>query len=205
LEAPRAELNIPNGVLDIPMAQVRLNQPKIRAALRHVVPAGVPEDVRMNVQGSHARPLCRPIQHKLDRARGKRPAALGDKDVIGRFQSFPKQPPQGPDFHPTHGMIATQGSLRAPDMENPVVEVKLRPTSLQGFAYAQSVGEQNQNQGCVPVAVSAPARRVDQFFYFGLEKVLSLSASPLWYCSLYDDWHHVAHSWNPQLFHRVAE
>jgi len=204
LEAPRAKFDVPKRVLDIPMTEVRLNKSKIRTAFSQVVPTGVPEHVRMWIQGSKASAFCRPVKHKLDRPRRQGPAPLRRKDKIGCLGTFPEKPAQRPNFYPAQVMVAAQATFQPLDVENPPVKVKLLPAGLQAFADAQSVSEEDHNKRSVPVAVAAFARRLHQFLHFGLEKMFPLPGPTLRHCSLYGNRYHVAHGWNPQVFHRVA-
>jgi hypothetical protein len=103
------------------------------------------------------------------------------------------QPSQGANFYAAQVMIAAQGAFGAPNVENPMIQVKLRPAGFQALANAQSVRKENHDQGCVPMSLSALARRFYQLIHFRFKKVFPLSWSALYYCSLYGDWHYVAH------------
>jgi hypothetical protein len=204
LEAPRAQLDVPESVLNILVPEIRLNKPEIRAALCQVVSAGMSEHMRMRVQGSEASALCRAIEHQLDCPRCQGPATLRGENKISRFGTLPKKPTQSSNFHPAKMMITAQAAFQSPDVENPMVKIKLRPAGFQAFADTQPVSEQNHDKGSVSVAISTFASSLHQFLHFRLEKVLALSRPTLGYCSLYGDWQDIAHSWNPQVLHRVA-
>jgi hypothetical protein len=204
LEAPWAQLHVSRSMPNVTMAQIGLDQAQIRAALSQVIPAGMPEHVRMAMQGTQPRPLRRTIDHQPDSSRSKRPATLRGENEIRRLRSFPLQAPQRSNFYPTQAMITIAALFRPPDMENPLLEVELWPAGIQALAYAQSVSKQNHDKRCITVTPSPLTRRFDEFFYLTEKQMLAFPRPPLRDCSPNGDWHHVSHMRNPQVLHRVA-
>jgi hypothetical protein len=130
LKPPRAELYVPYGVPDVLMAEVRLNQPKVRAAFGQVVAARMPEGVRVRVQGSQASTFRHAIYHQLNPARCHRSASLGDENEVAGLDAFALQSSQSANFHSPQAMIARYATLGAPDVENPLIEIELVPVGL---------------------------------------------------------------------------
>ena len=203
-KAPWAQLHVPYGMPDIGMAKVALNQPQVGPAFAKVVTTGVPEGMRVHIQGTEPSPLRRSVQHKLNAARRDRPAAFGHKDKIPGLGPLSLQPAQRPNFKATEIMVPADAALGTPDVENPLLQVKLLPAGVQALAYAQSVREEDKNKSGIPVAPSSLPRGFDQLFDFIFKKMLPLARPALCYCSLYGNRHHVAHAKNPQVLHRVT-
>lgn len=208
LEAPGAELHVLNGVANVSMAQVRLDQSEIRPALCQVVAARMPEGMRMDIQRRKSRSLRHSVNHQAGRARCHWSATLRDENKVASFRTFAQEAPQCSNFQPTQTMVTRNAPLGAPDVENPLLKVELAPAGLQTLLYAQSVREQNQDEGRIPVAVAVFACGFDEFFHLILKQVFPASRTAtrprLCHCSPYGNWHHIAHTRNPQYSHRVA-
>ena len=193
MEVPRTKLHVPHGVGDILVTQVLLNEPQVGSTFSQVVTARMPEAVGMNMQFTKSCAHRDPVKHELDRARAESPASLRSKDEFWRHRTFLPQSPQGSDFHPAQAMIARQGALEASDMENPLLEIELLPAGLQALRNAQSVREEDKDQGRVAKAVSITSSALNQLIDLPFEQMLS-GSSPAANCSPYGDWNHISHA-----------
>lgn len=194
MEAPRAELDVTHGVRDIFVSEVLLNQAQIGPPLCQVVAAGVPKAMRVYVEFAQARPRRNPVKHELHRPRPQSPPTFRGKHKFGRKGPILTKSTQSPNFHPSQPMIAREGTFKPMDMKDPLLEVELLPAGLQALRNAQSVREQDQDQGRVACSVSVASRRLNQLIDFHFEQMLP-SSSPAANCSPYGDWNHVAHMW----------
>ena len=190
------------------MSEIGLDRSQVRTTLCQVVPAGVAKHVRMHVQGTEARALRDPVDHQARPSSCNRSAPLRDEDEIPSLPAFSFEASQCPDLPAAQVVITRIAVLRAVDMENPLVKVELVPFRLQTLFYAQSVGEQDEDQCRIAMAVAVFPSGQNQLFDFGFEQVFPLSlpaarARP-GNCSPNSNRHHVSHIENPQYLHRVA-
>jgi hypothetical protein len=188
----------------VAMTQVGLDQAKIGAAVGEVVPAGMPEHVRMDGQGRKSSSCCHAVQHKLCSSRRHGSATFGDENEIPGLGTFPLQPPKRPNFHSPQALVAIHATFRSVHVENPLLKVELCPAGIQAFPDAQSMGEQNKDKGAIPVAPPVLSCRFDKLLHFGKQEMLPIPQPAHGDCSLYGNWHHVSHRAKLLYFERVA-
>jgi hypothetical protein len=203
-KAPRAESDVADRMPNVTVAKIGLDGSKIRSPFRQVVPAGVPECVRVHIQGSEARPFRHAINHQLHPSSGERSATLRGKNVIRYCGTFSFEAPEGTNFESAQALIARYGAFRPLDMDNPLIEIKLVPAGLQTLLNAQPVGEQSQNESAIPEAVPVFSRRLDEFLNFAFQEVLPGPRTPERHYSLNANRYDVADARIPQHLHRVA-
>jgi hypothetical protein len=190
---------------DISMPQVGLNQPQIGATFCQVVPAGVPEAMRMNVEQAEPSTIRHPVKHQLDCPRREWPTTLRAKNKIASLGTFPQQSSQRPNFYPAQLVITRVATLGPFHVEDPSIQVELVPAGRESFLDSQPVGEQNQYQSGIPVAPASLARSVNKLGDLIGQQVLTAARSPARIddCSLYGDWNHIPHSDQPPMFATV--
>jgi len=202
-KAPRTQLHVPNCVTHVTVPKIGLNQAQIRTSICEIVAARVAKGVRVDVERVQSSPFSESVKHKLHRPRCHRTAALRDENEIAGPRAFSLKTAQGSNFHPTQAMVAGYAPLGAPDVENPFPQVKLVPAGLQTLLDAQSVREENKDQGRIAQAMAVLSGHLDQPIYLSRQEVLPLSGSANGHCSLYSNRDRVFHVRNPQYFHRV--
>lgn len=204
LEAPRTQLHIADGVANVRVSQVALDQSQIGAALPHVIATGVPKHMGMDEQARKADSMRHAVQHKPHTTFPERSAKFGDENVVPGFSAFSFESAQGADFPPPKAMVAANAPFFPFDVKNAVIQVELRPDDLQTLVKPQAMGEQHEDERRVAMAVAVFTRAVDKLLHLAFEQMLAQSWPSLCDCSLYGDWNHVAHDRNPQVLHRVA-
>jgi len=142
------------------MTEPPLDGPGVVALVGKRVAAGVAQHVRMRLEfkagtGGGA------LDHPGKAGGGERGAALADKDEWG-WSALPLQPAQGPELVAAQGMGAGGAVLDPPHVQDRGIEVHLLPAEVTGLGSAQSVPENQEDHGGVPLPVAVGLGRLDQ-------------------------------------------
>ncbi len=89
-------------MLNVPVSQVRLQRPGVRAVVRQLVAAGMAKHVRMRLQ-LDASADGRALDHPGEASGRERRTALADEDE-GRWHALALQASQGPQLVAEQGM-----------------------------------------------------------------------------------------------------
>jgi len=194
LKFSSAEVGVPDGVPNVSMPEIRLNNAKILPALRQVIATGVPEHVRMYVEAAKASARSQSLYHQLNRAGGQLPTALRGKHEISRRGTIPAQLPQASNLQSAQRMIAGNTAFLPSYVEDAPLKVYIRPGGADGLLDAESMSPHHEQQGIIAHPVPILSCAFQQFFHFVRNEVFPISCPATRHCSLYGDWHHVSHS-----------
>jgi len=167
---------VADGVLNVAVSQIVLNEPGIRALIGQGEAAGMAEHVRMRGQGQ---PGQLPIMADSppDRAAVERPAPFTDKEVFGnRIHPGPLFQPgfDEPEFIPPQGMRGGQALFEAGDMQDPAFAIHLGKFQAAGFRDAQTVAEQQQHQAAVAGLVARAFDGSEELVHFQAGEVFAV-------------------------------
>lgn len=166
LKAPRRQMGVAYRVSDVGVSEILLDYSQIGATLCQVVPAGVPEHVRMNIQGSKTRAHCQAFNHQLGTAGGELSATLRGKDELRRGRPFAFQLSQCSNFYPAQRMITGQTALLSAHVKDAVLEIEVRPDRAQRLTNSEAVSPHHQHKRVVTDAPAVFTCGFQQFFHF---------------------------------------
>ena len=205
VETAGGELDVPAGVADFAMPEVRLNEAQVGAALGEIVAARVPERVGVNVQMFKAGALGCAVEHELHGARAKRGAALGGEDVVTRRVAvLAPHPPQGADLNPAESVVAVQAVLQSAEMQHALVEVEVIPAEPERLAEPQAMRKKHEEKSSVAEPPAPLASRFNELLDFFGSEVLTFARpaarAGLADSSLYANWEGFGHSQKVSFF-----
>ena len=157
IEPCRIGGGVADGVLDVAMPEVVLDQPGVRALVGQGVAARVAQHVRIGGQGQPG-PLAAPAHRQPRGLAAQRPASLADeKGVRRRPHRLPLRQPRldRADFLRAQGLGRGQPSLQAADVHHPVVHVHLGQLQAARLRHPQAVAKRQQQQAAVAGRVAA--------------------------------------------------
>ena len=165
-----------DGVLDIPVAEVILNEPGIRALIGQGEAAGMTEHVGVSGQGQPGL-FAIAADGRPDGAAIERPAPFADEKIFPRrIQGRPFLEPgfDEPQFIGPQRVRGGQALLEAGDMEDPAFAIDLGQFQAAGFRDAQAVAEQQQHQAAVAGLVARAFDGGQQLVHFPAGEVFAL-------------------------------
>src|SRR5271169_930103 len=139
-------------VLQVAMSEIGGDRPSVDAIIHELVPAGVPQDMRMDALKADC--LGGTPQHLEEAARAHRRFALGHEDE--RSWLVLAHAAQRSDFDAGERMRAALTAFEAMDVDASDLQVDLIPAQRHELADAQAVPIGQEDHGRVPVPV-APA------------------------------------------------
>ena len=174
------------------MAEVCLQGPRIVSLVRESIAAGVPEHVRVRLEGKLGLD-----PGSLDHA-GKPGGAEGGAALRGEHEGrlrlpLALKPPQRPQFIPKDWVGTRCALLHPADVQRGGPEVHLLPPQVDQLRDPEAVAVGHEDHRGVPMAPTVLSGRVHQPLDFGLGQVLAgpqvAIGSPLrGNCSIYDGW-----------------
>ena len=140
LEPGRCQLGVTDGVLDVLVAQIRLQRARVLAGIGEREAAGMAQHVRVGLDlepGS----LASAAHELLEVADGHRRAALADEQERRSALGLAVKPSQGPELAPGQRMRRWGAVLNPGDRQRRGLEVDLGPLQIANFGGAQAVTE----------------------------------------------------------------
>ena len=156
-EPRRVGGGVADGVLDVAMAEVVLDQPGVRALVGQGVAAGVAQHVRIGGQGQPG-PFAVLADRQPRGLAAQRPASLADeKGVRRRVHRLPLRQPRldGAHFFRAQRVGRGQPFLQAADVQHPILHVHLGQLQAARLRHPQAVAERQQQQAAVAGRVAA--------------------------------------------------
>jgi hypothetical protein len=160
-EPARRQLGVSHRVLDVAVAEVSLQRPRIVALVGQRKAARVAQHVRMSRKAQlgldtsalhHASKACR---------RERRPALAGEHERrLGIL--LPLQLAQGPHFIADDGMSGRRALLGPPYVQDGVGEIDLIPTQVYKLRRPQAVAEGDEDHGSVTMTPAVTLGGIDQ-------------------------------------------
>src|ERR1019366_5069643 len=152
LESRRAELRVPDGVLNVPMPEPQLQCPRIVTVIGQLEAAGMPEHVGMHRESNLG--LYTGARDHLAHAIGAhRSTAFGYEHEAAMVGPFAGKLPECPQLVALHRMGRGRAILGPPDVQEACLEVDLVP--LQGHQLGDPqtmpVAQQDQTGIALPV------------------------------------------------------
>jgi len=138
LKPGRIRRGVSDGMLNVPVSQVILDEPRIRALVGQGEAAGVAEHVRMGDQGQPG-PFAIGADQDPHHLATEGAAAIADEKGVGLgFQPGPLFQPDldDPDFISAKRVRGREAVFQAGDMEDAAVEVHLGQDQAAGLGYA---------------------------------------------------------------------
>ena len=167
---------IADGVLNVAMAEVILNEPGIRALISQGEAAGMAEHVGVRGQGQPGQfPIM--ADGRPDGFAIERPAPFTDKEIIPRrFHSFPLFQPRLDEaqFIGPQRVCGGQTLFEAGDMEDAAFDIDLGQFQAAGFRDPQTVAEQQQHQAAVAGLVPRPFDGGEELVHFQAGEMFAL-------------------------------
>ena len=167
---------IADGVLNVAMAEVILNEPGIRALISQGEAAGMAEHVGVRGQGQPGQfPIM--ADGRPDGFAVERPAPFTDKKIIPRrFHSFPFFEPclDQPQFIGPQRVRGGQALFEPGDMQDPAFGIHLREFQPAGFRDPQAVAEQQQHQAAVAGLVARAFDGGEELVHFQAGEVFAV-------------------------------
>ena len=166
---------VADGVLDVAVSQIVLNEPGIRALIGQGEAAGMAEHMGVSGQGQPGQfPIM--ADSRPDGFAVERPAPFTDKKIIPRrFHSFPFFEPclDQPQFIGPQRVRGGQALFEPGDMENPAFAIDLRKLHPAGFRDPQAVAEQQQHQAAVAGFMPRPFDGGEELVHFHAGQVFA--------------------------------
>ena len=157
LEPCRIGGGVADGVLDVAVAEVVLDQPGVRALVGQGVAAGVAQHVRVGGQGQPG-PLAAPAHRQPRGLAAQGAAPLADEKGVRRgLHRLPRLQPRldRPDFLRAQRLGRGQPFLQPQHMHHPILHVDLGQLQAARLRHPQAVAERQQQQAAVAGGVAA--------------------------------------------------
>ena len=174
------------------MAEVGLQGARVVPLVGQRVAAGVPEHVRVRLEGQLGLRAC-PLDHAGEASGAERRSALR-REHEGRLGLLlALEPPQRPQFVPEDRMGAGRALLDPADVQRGRPEVHLIPAQVHQLGGPQAVPVGHKDHRGVPVAPAVSLGGVHQPLDLGLGQVLAgaqvgVGEPPGRDCSFYGGW-----------------
>ena len=159
-------------MLNVAVAEVGLQRPRVVALVGQRITAGVPQHVRVRLEGQLGLP-ARPLDHAGEPSGAERcPAFRGEHEGrLGLLLAL--EPPQRPQFVAEDRMGAWGALLDPADVQGGRSELHLIPAQVHQLGGPQAVPVGHQDHGGVPVAPAVALGGVHQPLDLGLGQVLA--------------------------------
>lgn len=171
-EAIRRQFGVAHRMLDVAMAKVCLEPPRIVPFVRQREAAGVSQHVRVGFEAEASRRTSALYKPRKAR-RGERRAALGHKHEWRLWFLLSLEPAKGSQSVATDGMRSRRPLLDAPDGQRGAAKINLIPAQVYQLARSQAVLVGHLDHGGVAVSPSIGTSHLHQALDFGISQILA--------------------------------
>jgi hypothetical protein len=177
LEPGRIGGRVLDGVLNVPMPEIVLNEPRIGSLVGKSKAAGVAQHVGMGEQRQGGGLAVCP-QKQIDGRAVQRLAPLADKERLHARANLPPgavfQPgADGPQLVGSQRLRRRQPAFQPAHMQHAAFAVHLVERQPAGLRHAQAMPEHQEQQAAVAGPVAAAFGGVDQLFHLEAGEVLA--------------------------------
>jgi hypothetical protein len=177
LEPRRICSGVADGVLDVAVAEVVLNEPRVRALVGQREAASVPQHVRVSIERESGQlAVGADRQPRGPAVQGRAPVADKKGSALG-LQPGPFGKPclERPQLVAAQRVRGRESLLEPGDVEHAAFDVHLGEPEATGFRDPEAMPEHQQQKAAVAGLVPAAACGVEKFFHFDRGEVFPVA------------------------------